>query len=73
MTSPMPAHISAAIQQRITVLREVWRADEEYRHPPHTRRATPPVPRPRLEPFGRPGSTSPTFPGPHRDDVRSAS
>lgn len=73
MTSPMPAHISAAIQQRIAVLREVWRVEEAYGHPPHTRRATPPVPRPRHEFFRHPGSTSPTFPGADRSDLRSAS
>jgi hypothetical protein len=69
-TSPLPAHLTVAIRERIAVLRETWHLDEVYA-----------LPRPQDHPStGRrpghhsgPGATTPTFPGPHGDDVRRRS
>lgn len=63
MTSPLPAHLVAAIGQRIAWLREAWHVTEAY-----------PQPRLRDYPFAprRPEpSTSPTFPSRQSHDTRS--
>jgi hypothetical protein len=65
MNSPMPAHLMAAIRQRIAWLREAWHVDEAYLRPQPRLRDYPFASR-RPEP-----STSPTFPGRQSHDQRS--
>jgi hypothetical protein len=69
MTSPLPAHLSADIRHRIAWLREAWRVDEVFAPPQLTGYS---IGHQRREP-GRPGSSAPTFPRPHRNDARSRS
>lgn len=71
MTSPLPAHLSIAIRQRIAELREVWRVDEVYAQ--IQPQLDYPATRWRPERRQDPGSTTRTFPGRHRDREASTS
>jgi hypothetical protein len=69
MNNPLPAHLAAAIRERIGVLRETSRLDEVHassdpRPPDHAAPGRQPGHR------QRPGDATATFPGPHSDDVR---
>jgi hypothetical protein len=70
MTSPLPAHLAAAIRERIAVLRETWHVDEAH-GPWQAGPQDQPATRRRPGHDERPGTAYPTFPSPHRDDARS--
>jgi hypothetical protein len=70
MTSPMPAHLTTAIRQRIAWLREAWHVDQVYAQPIPQLSDYPLVAQ-RREHRNHPGDSTPTFPSPQSDDVRS--
>lgn len=71
MTSPLPAHLAAAIRERITVLRATRHLDQaDWPSQPRPQDHAAPGRRPGHR-RRRPGDATPTFPGPQSDDVRS--
>ena len=68
MTTPLPAHLVAAIRQRIAWLREAWDLDASYAQTQPRLTGYP------IAPIRRePAIPGPTFPKPHTHDSRSRS